>query len=179
MNKILNPFEYLSTGKALGWGLTFTVLSIGLLTLVSWPVDGDISKIITILSSNLLLWIPLSLLLYLVALFLSPSRIRAVDIFAYNLFAMLPTIVGLGVLGLASHLLQGIVCEPRSAADILQKAGYNFIVILLSVSMVWSMVWGCFAYIVSANMKGLRSVVIFVICYVLVSVVDQLLVQYF
>lgn len=36
---------------------------------------------------------PLSLLLYVMALVLSPSRIRAVDIFATNLFAMLPTIV--------------------------------------------------------------------------------------
>ncbi len=178
MNKILNPFEALSTGKALSWGLAGTVFAIGLLMAVSWPVD-NVSKIITILSSNLLLWLPLSALLYFVALFLSPSRIRAVDIFAYNLFALLPTIVGLGILGVASHLLQGIVCEPRSVADILQHAGYNLIVILLSVSMVWSMVWGCFAYLVSANIKGLRSVVIFVVCYVFVNVVDQLLIQYF
>ena len=56
--------------------------------------------------------------------------------------------------------------------------GYNLIVILLSVSMVWSMVWGCFAYLVSANMKGWRGVSIFVICYVFVSVVNQLLIAY-
>ena len=35
MNKILNPFEYLSTGKALGWGLAGTLFSICLLTAVS------------------------------------------------------------------------------------------------------------------------------------------------
>lgn len=96
MNRILNPFEYLSTGKALGWGLAGTLFSICLLTAVSWPVGDDLSKIVTILSSNLLLWIPLSLLLYVLALLFSPSRIRAVDIFATNLFAMLPTIVILG-----------------------------------------------------------------------------------
>ena len=105
MNKILNPFEYLSTGKALGWGLAGTLFSICLLTAVSWPVEGDVSKIITILSSNLLLWLPLSLLLYVMALVLSPSRIRAVDIFATNLFAMLPTIVILGVLSLCAMWL--------------------------------------------------------------------------
>ena len=143
MNRILNPFEYLSTGKALGWGLAGTLFSICLLTAVSWPVGDDLSKIVTILSSNLLLWIPLSLLLYVLALLFSPSRIRAVDIFATNLFAMLPTIV-----------------------------------ILLSVSMAWSMVWGCFAYLVSANMKGWRGISIFVICYVFVSVVNQLLIAY-
>lgn len=88
MNRILNPFEYLSTGKALGWGLAGTLFSICLLTAVSWPVGDDLSKIVTILSSNLLLWIPLSLLLYVLALLFSPSRIRAVDIFATNLFAM-------------------------------------------------------------------------------------------
>ena len=51
-------------------------------------------------------------------------------------------------------------------------------VILLSVSMAWSMVWGCFAYLVSANMKGWRGISIFVICYVFVSVVNQLLIAY-
>ena len=55
---------------------------------------------------------------------------------------------------------------------------YNLIVILLSVSMAWSMVWGCFAYLVSANMKGWRGISIFVICYVFVSVVNQLLIAY-
>ena len=202
MNKILNPFEYLSTGKALGWGLAGTLFSICLLTAVSWPVEGDVSKIITILSSNLLLWLPLSLLLYVMALVLSPSRIRAVDIFASNLFAMLPTIVILGVLSLCSMWLGSIVCEPRSACEVLKQAAYNLIVIVLSVSMVWSMVWGlslihiseptrqseismvwsmvwgCFAYLVSANMKGWKSIVVFVICYVFVSVVNQLLIEY-
>lgn len=178
MNKILNPFEYLSTGKALGWGLAGTLFSICLLTAVSWPVEGDVSKIITILSSNLLLWLPLSLLLYVMALVLSPSRIRAVDIFATNLFAMLPTIVILGVLSLCSMWLGSIVCEPRSACEVLKQAAYNLIVIVLSVSMVWSMVWGCFAYLVSANMKGWKSIVVFVICYVFVSVVNQLLIEY-
>ena len=28
-----------------------------------------------------------------------------------------------------------------------KRQGYNLIVILLSVSMAWSMVWGCFAYV--------------------------------
>ena len=157
MNRILNPFEYLSTGKALGWGLAGTLFSICLLTAVSWPVGDDLSKIVTILSSNLLLWIPLSLLLYVLALLFSPSRIRAVDIFATNLFAMLPTIVILGVLSVPSKWLGGLVCEPRSACEVMKLAGYNLIVILLSVSMAWSMVWGCFAYLVSANMKGWRG----------------------
>ena len=176
MNRILNPFEYLSTGKALGWGLAGTLFSICLLTAVSWPVGDDLSKIVTILSSNLLLWIPLSLLLYVLALLFSPSRIRAVDIFATNLFAMLPTIVILGVLSVPSKWLGGLVCEPRSACEVMKLAGYNLIVILLSVSMAWSMVWGCFAYLVSANMKGWRGISIFVICYVFVSVVNQLLI---
>ena len=146
MNRILNPFEYLSTGKALGWGLAGTLFSICLLTAVSWPVGDDLSKIVTILSSNLLLWIPLSLLLY--------------------------------VLSVPSKWLGGLVCEPRSACEVMKLAGYNLIVILLSVSMAWSMVWGCFAYLVSANMKGWRGISIFVICYVFVSVVNQLLIAY-
>ena len=111
-------------------------------------------------------------MLYVLALLFSPSRIRAVDIFATNLFAMLPTIVILGVLSVPSKWLGGLVCEPRSACEVMKLAGYNLIVILLS------MVWGCFAYLVSANMKGWRGISIFVICYVFVSVVNQLLIAY-
>lgn len=179
MKKILNPFEYLSTGRAFAWGLVGTVFSVVLLTVIRCPIDGDVSKVVAILAPNLFLWLPLSLLLYVVALFLSPSRIRAVDIFATNLFAMLPTVVSLGVLSLVSTWLAGFVCDPRSVCDVLLKAAYSLIVILLSMSMVWSMVWGCFAYNVSANIKGIRSIVIFVICYVFVSVVDQLMIEYF
>ena len=114
MNRILNPFEYLSTGKALGWGLAGTLFSICLLTAVSWPVGDDLSKIVTILSSNLLLWIPLSLLLYVLALLFSPSRIRAVDIFATNLFAMLPTIVILGGAERAFEMAgEGLSASPQ------------------------------------------------------------------
>lgn len=178
MNKILNPFEYLATGKALGWGLAGTLFALGLLVVAVWPIDGDVSKIITIFSTNLLLWLPLSALLYLFALVVSPSRIRAVDIFATNLFALLPTIVILGVLSLASTWLHSLVFEPRSFAEVMQHAAYNLIVIVLSVSMVWSMVWGCFAYNVAANLKGVRGVVIFVVCYVFVSVMIQLLLEY-
>ncbi len=83
---------------------------------MSWPVGDDLSKIVTILSSNLLLWIPLSLLLYVLALLFSPSRIRAVDIFASNLFAMLPTIVILGVLSRASMWLGSLSASPAAPA---------------------------------------------------------------
>lgn len=83
---------------------------------MSWPVGDDLSKIVTILSSNLLLWIPLSLLLYVLALLFSPSRIRAVDIFATNLFAMLPTIVILGVLSVPSNGWAGLSASPGASA---------------------------------------------------------------
>ncbi|MFQ7503000.1 MAG: hypothetical protein ACLRMJ_07515 [Alistipes finegoldii] len=82
------------------------------------------------------------------------------------------------MLSLCAMWLGSIVCEPRSACEVLKQAAYNLIVIVLSVSMVWSMVWGCFAYLVSANMKGWKSIVVFVICYVFVSVVNQLLIEY-
>lgn len=178
MNKILNPFEYLSTGKALGWGLAGSLFAIVLMSIAIGPIGDDVSKVYTILSTNFLLWLPLSALLYLAALLFSPSRIRAVDIFATNLFALLPTIVAMGVLSVVSKWLNHIPVDPRSAGDVLIHAANNLVVIALSVSMVWSMVWGCFAYYVSANLKGWRGIVTFVVCYVFVSVVVQLLPEF-
>lgn len=178
MNKILNPFEYLSTGKAWAWGIAGTLFALILLLMASLPITDVSAETITILSSNLMVWLPLSTLLYLAALFLSPSRIRAVDIFATTLFSLLPSIVGLGIMSLIINWLRNISASPESVAGVLACACYILVVIILSVTMVWSMVWGCFAYSVSANMKGVRGVVIFVIGYILVSVVVQTTTQY-
>lgn len=142
------------------------------------PQIGNLGQILWLLSTNLLLWLPLSTLLYLFALVLSPSRIRAIDIFATNLFALLPTCVVCCLSNAVTVMLTRLAPDPMSVAGVLGSALYNLMVIMLSVSMVWSMVWGCFAYSVSANMKGLRSVVVFVSCYIFVSVVLQVMTQY-
>lgn len=178
MNKYLNPFEYLSVGKALGWGLAGTIVSVGAVFALLLPDVGNLGQILWLLSTNLLLWLPLSTLLYLFALVLSPSRIRAIDIFATNLFALLPTCVVCCLSNAVTMMLTRLAPDPMSVAGVLSSALYNFMVIMLSVSMVWSMVWGCFAYSVSANMKGWRSVVVFVSCYVFVSVVLQVMTHY-
>ncbi len=177
MNKFLNPFEYLSTARAFWWGLLGTVIAIVLLALVDTPLDSALD-VVTLLSSNLLLWLPLSLMLYVIALFISPSRIRAVDIFATNLFALLPSILGLGLLSTASCQLNKVVCEPCSVGDVMISAATYLTIILLSIMLVWSIVWGCFAYCISANLKGLRGIVTFTLSYIFVSVAIQLVIKY-
>ncbi len=177
MNKLCNPFEYLSTSRAFWWGIAGTVLEILLLIPASEPIT-DFVGVMTLLSSNLLLWLPLSLLLYVIALVASPSKIRAVDIFATNLFSLLPSIVGLGLLGIVASRLRLVECEPCSFVDVLLSAADYLTIILLSVLLVWSMVWGYFAYSISANLKGMRGIVIYVVCYVFVSVAIQLALKY-
>jgi len=175
---MLNPFEYLSIGKALGWGLAGTAFAVTLQTISIHPMKNDLSVVLTVLSSNVLLWLLLSALLYLSALVFSPSRIRAVDVFANNLFALLPSIVILGILSLLSRGIHSIAVEPRTLGEIAVHGVNYLFVLVLSVSMVWSMIWGCFAFCVSANIKGWRCIVIFVSCYVVVSVALQLLTEY-
>ncbi|MEG1699730.1 MAG: hypothetical protein RRY33_01295 [Alistipes sp.] len=177
MNKILNPFEYLSIAKAWLWGVVGTAFSVALVLLTA-EIDGSSSQLVWIFSTNLLLWFPLATLLYVAALIFSPSRIRAADIYATSLFALLPTIVCFGISNGISYLLGQFDFEPRSVAEIMVHATYLLLVIILSVTMVWSMIWGCVAYSVSANIKGWSGVVIFVSGYVLVSVANQLMVEY-
>lgn len=178
MKKILNPFEYLSSGKAFAWGLLGILFSLGLMLMAHGPVQCNVTWLVRTFSMNLLLWLPLSTLLYLAALVFSPSRIRAVDIYASNLFALLPVIVMVGVSNAITFGLGHLAIEPGSVAEVLVRAVFNLVVIVLSVSMVWSMVWGCFAYYVAANIKGVRGVAIFVVCYIFVSVAIQLLAEY-
>lgn len=178
MKKILNPFESLSTGKAFAWGLLGTLFALGLMLIAHGPVQWNVSWLVRTFSMNVLLWLPLSTLLYFAALIFSPSRIRAVDIYATNLFALLPVIVLVGVSNAITAGLLTLGVEPGGMAQVLVRAVFNLMVILLSVTMVWSMVWGCFAFYVAANIKGGRGVVIFVVCYIFVSVAIQLLTEY-
>ncbi len=177
MNKPCNPFEYISTSSAFLWGLVGTFFAVAMLAWVSWPVTGAVS-VMVLLSSNILLWLPLSLLLYFIALFISPSKIRAVDIFATNLFALLPSILGLGLLSVFSALLRTVECEYGSLVDVLIAAANYLTIILLSIMLVWSMVWGYFAYSISANLKGMRGIITFTASYVFVSVAVQLVIRY-
>lgn len=179
MSKILNPFEYLSVGKALGWGLTGTIISVALVCLARWPVEGTFSAIMSILSTNLVLWLPMAILLYVSALVFSPSRIRALDIFATNLFALLPVIVVYGVSSVLFGWIRGFNPEPRTIAWLAVSGFYYLMLLVSSISLVWSMVWGCMAFRVSANIKNGVGVAIFLVCFVIVNLAIQLVISYF
>lgn len=191
MNRMLNPFEFLPINRAWTWGIGGLLFSILLST---WTVLGNpifdeqwatlscvekFSAIYPILSSNLLLWLPLSLLLYVTALIFSPSKIRAVDIFATNLYALLPSIILTSIAQVLVGWLVSFSYEPYGMGEIMMRACLCTLPILLSMSMVWSMVWGCYAYAISANMKQMKGIIIFVVCYILVSVVLLVIKSYY
>ncbi len=179
MNKILNPFEYLSSGKALWWGLAGTVLSIILICLSRLPFEFSPVVMLSILSTNLGLWLSLSLLLYVAALIFSPSRIRALDVFALNLFALLPFILVDGISNPLFKMIQQVEVEPLTTSWLAVYGFYYLMRLVASISLVWSMVWGCMAFRVSANIKEARGVVIFLIDFVIVNLAIQLIITYY
>ncbi|WP_418991159.1 hypothetical protein [Alistipes sp.] len=179
MSRILNPFEYLSVGKALGWGLAGTVLCVVLVCIARWPVEWSFTEVMSILSTNLVLWLLMASLLYVSALVFSPSRIRALDIFATNLFALLPVIVVYGISSVLFGWIRGFNPEPKSIAWLAVSGFYYLMLLVSSISLVWSMVWGCMAFRVSANIKNGSGVAIFLVCFVIVNLAIQLVISYF
>lgn len=179
MKKILNPFEYLSSEKALLWGLVGTFFSVVLVFLSRDAEESGVLEVFSVLSTNVIQWLFMSTLLYLAALVFSPSRIRALDIYATNLFALLPTIVVYGISSLLFRWIHSFDVEPQSAAGLTIYGVYYLLLLISSISMVWSMVWGCLAFDVSANIRNWQGVVIFLTCFVVVNLVIQLIITYY
>lgn len=179
MKKILNPFEYLSSEKALLWGLVGTLFSVVLVFLSRDVEEGGALEVFSVLSTNVVQWLFMSTLLYVAALIFSSSRIRALDIYATNLFALLPTIVVYGISSLLFRWLHGFYVEPQSVAGLTVYGIYYLMLLISSISMVWTMVWGCVAFDLSANIRTWHGVAIFLTCFVVVNLVIQLVITYY
>lgn len=179
MKKLLNPFRYLAGGRALAWGLVVLILT----SIFSWQTgvvargnmsigyaDGYVSLLAATLRM-LVLWLVFATLLYAAGMLLSRSKIRAVDIYGTNLFASIPLTVGMLLTALPTMRrleaqLMEHLADPAALAAALWTPTRLIILGALLVVMVWYFWWSYSAFAVSANLKSVRAVVAYIVCFV-------------
>lgn len=179
MKKLLNPFRYLAGGRALAWGLVVLILT----SIFSWQTgvvargnmsigyaDGYVSLLAATLRM-LVLWLVFATLLYAAGMLLSRSKIRAVDIYGTNLFASIPLTVGMLLTALPTMRrleaqLMEHLADPAALAAALWTPTRLIILGALLVVMVWYFWWSYSAFAVSANLKSVRAVAAYIVCFV-------------
>lgn len=165
MNKdlLLNPFSRIAGGKALAWGLAGIALSIGLgyaldvhCTIFNfWYLLDTPGWLIVV--ERLVIWLMPTVLLWLAGVWLSRSRVRALDVFGTMAFAQLP-VVGLTLAGWPYALwIKGMHASFGKFVGPGWLGAMQVVGSVVSVlCFAWWLAWMFQAFRVSCNLKGGR-----------------------
>ena len=95
-NKFVNPFKYLPLRQAWCWGIAALILT----SIFCWQVGLRMTSVTQInllgdrlwaaLCRQIIVWLLFAVILYVVGLVASRSKVRFVDVAAFNLFARIP-----------------------------------------------------------------------------------------
>lgn len=181
MEKVLNPFRYLSLRNAWCWGIVALILS----TILSWliGIPECCGKSIWIAAACITAaWLINAVIMYAVGDMVSKSKVRFTDVAAFLLFASIPKII--------VQLLFAIPIVNR--IGVMQLAGYDTsalieqhlplmlkVSILLVILLVWIVFWEYKAFSESTNVKNGKGVVCFVLICILCSIVIDILWEIF
>ena len=98
MKKILNPFRYLPLRQASCWGIAVMIMS----AIMCWLIPVRMSSLTQVyllqdkqplwLSTveQVVVWLIFAFILYIIGAIFSKSKVRFVDVAAFNLFARIP-----------------------------------------------------------------------------------------
>ena len=156
MEKVLNPFRYLSLRNAWCWGIVALIL----LTILSWLIGLPVwcGKSIWIAGAGITAaWLISAVIMYAVGAMVSKSKVRFTDVAAFLLFPFIPEII--------AKLLLAIPIVNR--IGVMQHAGYDTsalieqhlplmlkVSILLVILLVWKVFWEYKAFSESTNVKN-------------------------
>jgi hypothetical protein len=182
MNNILfNPFRYIAGIKSLALGLTIllTTAIIGFFSHTHFPdlisvkngADFPLSYFVV---QSLVNWIVISLILYLFAVFSSHSRIRIIDIFGTQALARAPYLIA-SIIGFSGTLEKFgnyvLWTALKTGVETTISSGEVTVAILMIIFSLLLTIWLVAlmynAFKVSANLKGTKSALLFIISFVL------------
>ncbi len=193
MNKtIFNPFKYVAGAKALILGILIILITayIGFLSnthfpdLISVKLWSDFPVLYYVLQ-GLSNWLIFSTILYLCAIIFSTSSIRAIDIFGTQALARFPyliaafigfsdSIIKFGKYTLWKYFKIGEQISLSTSSAVI-AVSILFLVLLLTI---WLVVLMYNAFKVSSNLKGTKSVVLFVIVFIVTVIVTSYATKY-
>lgn len=174
-----NPFLYIAGGKALLVGLLIILLTsvAGSFSGVWFPGVIDIKigfqgPVTVHLAASVVAWLAITLVLYVIALLLSPSRVRLLDIAGTQALARVPLLLASltgfsGIIQKATHYwlylaaasLQGIIPAVEAPARLMPwewTLAISLMLLQLAL-LVWMIALMYNGYRVSANLRGMRA----------------------
>ena len=170
LDKILNPFRYLSIRQATCWGLAALILT----SILCWAVGlrvtsltqmnyaGDELWVATV--RQLIVWVLFSLVLYIAGALFSKSKVRFQDVASFNLFARIPfdlsylIFVFPKVRSVMGLMMDGSIDTALQYVNLLTIVG-----VVSALLFVWYAYWSYKAFSEATNLKEARGAIIFII----------------
>lgn len=185
IEKLKNLFRYLPLRQAICWGIVAMILT----AVFCWQVGLRMTSITQVnyaggalwkaTVGQLVVWLLFSVILYVVGVMLSRSKIRFWDVASFNLFARIPFDLTLlifaiptvrSVMGLA---MDGNIARMMEHMNLLTIVG----VVSLLFSM-WYFYWSYKAFAESTNVKNGKGVVAFILSFVVAYLVSGYLLKF-
>lgn len=185
IEKLKNLFRYLPLRQAICWGIVAMILT----AVFCWQVGLRMTSITQVnyaggalwkaTVGQLVVWLLFSVILYVVGVMLSRSKIRFWDVASFNLFARIPFDLTLlifaiptvrSVMGLA---MDGNIARMMEHINLLTIVG----VVSLLFSM-WYFYWSYKAFAESTNVKNGKGVVAFILSFVVAYLVSGYLLKF-
>lgn len=184
---IFNPFLYIAGTNALLSG----VVIIGLTALLGWGSKTWLDGLIDLhygpaapfwihLTLGLTNWLSMVIVLMPMAMILSPSKVRFVDIAGTQALARAPMLIATatGFLSAPHKVGQWAVYTFLGEGEPVELAGHHIImaaltILLILLMVIWMVVLMYNAYKVSANIKGTRAGVSFTAAILIAYVISK------
>lgn len=177
IEKLKNPFRYLPLRQALCWGIAALILT----AIFCWQVGLRMTSITQVnyaggalwkaTLQQIVVWLLFSAVLYVAGVMLSHARPRFCDVASYNLFARIP--FDFTLLMFAIPTVRSVVglTMDGNMTRVMEYA--NLLAIIGVVSLlfsIWYFYWSYKAFAESTNIKNVKGVLTFIVCFVVTYV---------
>jgi len=192
IKKLINPFKYIAGTSSLIAGVFIIILTavIGFLSKTHFPdtisikISPDLSIWYYIIQcfSN---WIVFSIIIYLAALLFSKSSVRVVDIFGTQALARFPYIPA-SFIGFSDslnrfgeYILWKYLQKGEPVDFSFSEGVYAILLMIATLALtIWLIVLMYNAFKVSSNIKGSKSVILFIISLIISIIATSYISKY-
>lgn len=185
INKILNPFKYLSLRKALCWGVAALILASvfywlnGLRPTSLTQLDFGGSRLWNATARLTAAWAIYAVIMYIAGVIFSRSKVRFADVAAFSMFARIPFYVSVLMFAIPSVKSVFALAMDGNLKALMQHTAILTVVGLVSMLlMVWSVYWEYKAFAESTNVKNGKGVGCFIVVYILTYFATGYLLQF-
>lgn len=172
-SKFVNPFKYLPLRQAICWGIAALILTsiffwqvgLRLTSITQLNLAGD--RLWAATARQLIAWLLFAAILYIVGVVASKSKVRFIDVAAFNLFARIPMDLGFLMFAVPSVRSVTALASEGNINAVMQHIDIMTIVGLVSAIMsVWYFYWSYKAFAEATNVKNTKGVVLFIVSFI-------------